>query len=167
MSDLVNVVGEETKDIFQETKKELLIRLYRKGEVPLSKLKEHRKYNLVVGDGTVLVQEYFLDKKEINTVLLSLEPEVTLNGRIQVKEVNEPEVTLITRIKSNKGREIKLNMLDKNTYYHLKFNYPGSSGICKLNMLEFQELFKEIGKLEETFGEGRVKFYVAPIRRKK
>ena len=80
--------------------------------------------------------------------------------------MNEPSVILVTRIKSKKGREFKLSELDENTYYRLKFYYPQGSGTTEFRKLESQELFEEIGRLEENFGEGRSQYYVRPIKRK-
>lgn len=169
MSDIVDVIEKRTKVTPEEIKKEIPIKLYRKGSFFLHQLKdrENKKYNLEVSNDGSILKRYFLNKKGILNVLLPFGLENILNCKINVKEVNEPSVILVTRIKSKKGRKFKLSELDKNTYYRLKFYYPNGSGTIEFKKLESQELFKEIGGLEENFGEGRLQYYVSPIKRKK
>ncbi|MCK4647854.1 hypothetical protein KAT24_02920 [Candidatus Pacearchaeota archaeon] len=164
MSDIANVVKGEIKAIPKEVKKGIPIILYGKGKLFLNELRENKKYNLEVSNETPLLKKYFLKKKDILNVLSSFGLENILDYKINVKEVIEPTIILVTRIQSKKGREVKLSRLDKDTYYRLKFYHPCA---MEFKNLEFQELFDKIGELEETFGEGRVQYYVAPIGRRK
>ena len=179
MSDVANVIkGKDTnphsdlykgeiKAIPKEVRKEIPVILYGKGRRTLNELRENKRYNLEVSNETSLLKKYFLKKKDMLDILLDLGLETILNYKINVKEVTEPTILLVTKIQSKKGREVKLSRLDKDTYSHLKFYYPGDSGTSQFKNLESQELFDKIGGLEESFGEGRAQYYVSPIKRRK